>query len=139
MKLRFWRTLVILGLGLTSVAGWVRLIEALSNWHLLVTYGADSGPLWIAITGVLGGVAGLVAVLGLLLRRSWALPWARGYVLGLALLIWSERLLFSRSSAAWAGWPGELVFTLVLIVCALGLLRAKNFPALAVPANQKNQ
>ena len=139
MKPRRGRWLVITGLFLAAGVGWARLIQALLSWQWLVTYGAEPGPLYIAITGGLIGAAGLVAALGLLLHHPWGTPWARGYAPALALFTWADRLLFSRSTAAWAGWLIDLALTLLLVAAAWWLLRPQKPMPIPPPANSKNQ
>ena len=89
----FWTWVVFFGYALISIAGWVRMIGALVDWDWLSFAGVWPGPLYLAATGGLWGVAGMAAVIWLWLRREWARKAAFGVALFLAITFWADRLL----------------------------------------------
>lgn len=89
----FWMKVVLFSYGLVSIAGWVRMIGTLVNWNWLIFAGVWPGPLYLAVTGGLWGVAGMVAVIWLWMRREWTRKAAFGVALFLAVIFWADRLM----------------------------------------------
>lgn len=94
--LRTW--MFVLGMAVFSAAGWMRMIDTLTDWYWLESVAAVSpGPLYLAITGGLWGVAALAAVIWVFLQ----LPrWRSGgltMVVFIASTYWADRLLLTRA------------------------------------------
>lgn len=119
--LRAW--MFILGMALFSAAGWMRMIDTLADWYWLEQVAAVTpGPLYLAITGGLWGVAGLVAAVWAFLR----LPrWRSG---GLAMVVfiastyWADRLLLTRAEDGFFNAGFAALLTIAGIGLALLLL-----------------
>ncbi|HEX9018232.1 MAG TPA: hypothetical protein VF806_03550 [Anaerolineaceae bacterium] len=92
-KRSFFLGLLIVGYALFSLAGWVRLVETILDWHWLSFAGLWPGPLYLAVTGVLWGLVGLVGAIWLWRRvNGWRLA-GSGVALLLALTYWVDQLL----------------------------------------------
>lgn len=92
----FFVGLLIVAYALFSLSGWVRLAESILDWHWLTFAGVWPGPLYLALTGGLWGLAGLLGAVWLWQRRSgWR--WAgMGVALFLALTYWLDKLLVAH-------------------------------------------
>jgi hypothetical protein len=49
-----------------SIYGWLRFQQSLSLWKILIQIGIWPGPLYLAISGAVWGMLGLIAVLGII-------------------------------------------------------------------------
>jgi hypothetical protein len=108
----------LLALLVLLLAAWngVRCYAALASRDLLAELGAAPGPFYIALTGLLWALAGLILFRGLWIGRRWA-PVAGWTYMGLYLLyFWADRLLFRTLERT-----QNIVFVLVLQVAALAL------------------
>ena len=117
----FW--LVWLAFALVTVSGWLRMIHAIRNWHWLTFAEIWPGPLYLAVTGGLWGMVGLVVVLFLFLRWPWSRLAAFGAALLFALTFWADRLLFSRAPGSQSNALFALLVTLLSMGAALLILR----------------
>ena len=123
----FWLSLLAFCLALFSLSGWLRLTESISRWQLLAEAGVRPGPLYLAVTGLLVGILGLVAAIGIWLRKRWA----PGFTRILAVLwlgwLWFDRLLVASSPTALANWPFLMGSSVLILFCAFwGLQQGKN-------------
>lgn len=119
--IRAW--VFIFAMALFSAAGWMRMIDSLNDWYWLDQVAAVApGPLYLAITGGLWGVAGLVAAVWVFLR----LPrWRSG---GLAMVVfiastyWADRLLLTRAEDGFVNAGFSALLTILGVGLALLLL-----------------
>ncbi len=110
-----------------SLSGWLRLEQSLTRWDDLSQAGLQSGPLYLAITGALVGLAGLVAGIALWRRSRWAPRLTLAVVVGWIIWLWVDRLWIARSPAALTNWPFLLgASTLILIGTIYALHRGRN-------------
>jgi len=115
-KRSFWARVFIAGLLLFSISGWLRLHQAILNWDYLVEIGLRPAPLYLALTGALGGLSGLAAGLSLWLRLRWGVLVAGGVILLWQAWNWIDRLWIASSPAVLANWPFALAATLFILV-----------------------
>ncbi len=123
-----WVLVIILLVG--ALDGFLRLQAAVYTWSVLAGIGITPGPLYLAISGAIWGLALLVAAAGLFFRRPWAPRYTRITVIVLALAYWADRLAFTRSADAQANWPfmtGVTVLALAFVFSVLSLDRQKRF------------
>jgi len=114
-KRSFWLIVLAAGLLLFSVAGWLRLQQSLAEWPYLRDLGLQPGPFYLALTGALTGAGGLVAALGVWLRRRWAFIFVRIFMVAWQVWNWIDRLWVSRSDTARIGWPIALTATVLVL------------------------
>ncbi len=122
-KRSFWARVFIAGLLLLSLSGWLRFEQALVNWAYYREIGIQPGPFYLAVTGVLGGVAGLAAGVSLWLRRRWAVWLAGGVILTWQVWSWVDRLWVASSPGVLANWPFALGASLLIGVYTYLVLR----------------
>ncbi len=123
-----WVLVIILLVG--ALEGFLRLQAAVYAWVVLSGIGISPGPLYLAISGAVWGLALLVAAAGLFFRQRWAPAYTRIAALVLALAYWIDRLAFTRSTDAQANWPfmaGVTVFFLAFVFSVLSLDRQKLY------------
>ncbi|MDD5371663.1 MAG: hypothetical protein PHQ40_21490 [Anaerolineaceae bacterium] len=104
------RLLVLIFIGLSGL-GWLRFEQALAHWGLLLEFGAHPGPLYIAASGALWGLAGLPPAFGLMTRRWWGPPLARWVAPIYPLTYWADRISFGSSLGGLQNWAFALVVT----------------------------
>jgi hypothetical protein len=100
------------GFAYFSIAGWMRLIDAVVDWAWLSYAGVWPGPLYLALTGGLWGIAGALAVIWLWLRRPWVRLACLGAALFLALSYWLDQWLVSSLNRGGNNLPFALGITL---------------------------
>jgi hypothetical protein len=121
-------TLLALAFVWAALSGWARLYLAVRDWPLLAELGVAGGPLYLALGGVLWGLLGLPAAVGLWTGKRWAPITARLAAVILFLSFWFDRLL-----SAWIGTPPpNWIFALVVSVLAM----VYTFATLALPASR---
>ncbi len=126
--LMFW--VVQLGLLFLTLAGWTRMISTIINWYWLSFAGVAPGPLYLAVTGGLWGLAGLAAVIWLLLRRPWSSLIGTGVGLFFALTYWIDRLLVRVARGNEDNAVFAISLTLLCLIYLLLVLRPwKELPA----------
>jgi hypothetical protein len=103
-----------------SILGWLRLIQTLHDWSILVQLGAVPGPFYVAVSGAVWGLAGLPAAWGVWRRTSWSSLTGLGVGLFLAVSFWADRLAFS-SQSGFQNWPFALGVTLLWLVILFSL------------------
>lgn len=105
------------------LAAWngLRLGEAIFFWKTLAEYGAH--PLYIAISGGVWFVAGLLLAWGLWRGKPWAWVAALGGAAGYASWYWFDRLILQQPHA---NWPFSLIFTVVSVSLILVILFSHN-------------
>ncbi len=103
LKRSFWARVFIAGLLLLSLSGWLRFEQALTNWAYYREIGIQPGPLYLAITGVLAGLAGLGAGISLWMRQRWAVYLAGGVILAWQLWSWwpPRRVCWRTGPSPW--------------------------------------
>jgi hypothetical protein len=101
----FLLILLALGFLLFSLTGWMRLYLAIQDWQLLVSLGLFPGPLYLAIYGLITGLFGVAAAVGLWLRWPWAPAVVWVGALAAAAWYWLDRLFFTQSASSWTNWP----------------------------------
>lgn len=114
--------LLIAGLLFFSWMGWVRFQQALVNWTWLQSLPIAPSPLYLAASGAVWGLLGLVAGLGLWLRRGWSIGLARIAATWFALSYWLERLLLGRAPATQVNLPFALTLTALALFYTFGVL-----------------
>jgi hypothetical protein len=121
---------LVLGLLIFSLTGWLRLYLSIQDWQLLVSLGLFPGPLYLAVYGAIIGLFGAAGAVSLWLARPWAPRAVRIGALAAAAWYWLDRLLFTQSASSWTNWPFSAGMT---VICLLFV-----FLVLAVSGERKN-
>ena len=110
-----------------SLSGWLRLERSFARWDDLNQAGLQPGPLYLAITGALAGLAGLAVCLALWRRFRWAPGLTHAVLVGWIIWLWVDRLWIARSPAALTNWPFLLgACALLLAGTIYALQRGRN-------------
>lgn len=106
--------LAVLVLSITIVH-MVRIINTLTLWNFLTELPGKS-PIYLALTGLLGSIAGALSFWGLWSGRSWART-ATGILTVVYLgLLWIEQLFAVRAGNKFENWPFWVGMTLVALL-----------------------
>jgi len=107
----------------------VRLIQSLLQWDFLRAL-LPVSPVYLAVSGLVWGLAGLVLFVGLWLGQPWAPGLARWGSLVFFFYHWLDRLLF-ENPATWrfktSFYIGVTVLTLGLVFWILSRSKVKSF------------
>lgn len=110
-----------------SLSGWLRLQQSLARWDDLSQAGLQPGPLYLAITGALAGLAGLVVCIALWRRSRWAPGLTIVVLVSCIIWLWVDRLWIARSPAALTNWPFLLGASAVILTGTIyALHRGRN-------------
>ena len=123
----WWLKLLAFGMLVLSLSGWLRLERSFARWDDLNQAGLQPGPLYLAITGALAGLAGLAVCLALWRRFRWAPGLTHAVLVGWIIWLWVDRLWIARSPAALTNWPFLLgACALLLAGTIYALQRGRN-------------
>lgn len=109
-------------LGLTA-AGWARLWVSIQDWYWLDQAGVVPGPGYLAISGGVWGIMGVICIILIWQRRPGYPKLGYSIQLFFALTYWLDRLLLSRSEGAWFNWPFSAVVTILGLAYAFWVLQ----------------
>jgi hypothetical protein len=108
-----------------AVFNLARLLQATQKWSFLLTWLSFS-PLYLVITGLVWGLAGLALAWGLWCRKTWAPLWTCVYFLAYSLYFWLDRFLLAGSAERnLNAWFAASIDLLVLVWLVWTLRRQK--------------
>jgi hypothetical protein len=116
--------LLLAGLFVLSVYGWLRFQQSLSLWKILIQIEVWPGPLYLAISGAAWGLMGLIAVLALFFRLTWAIQYTKVIVLLMAAWYWFDRLVLVQSEAARTNLVFMALLTILAVIYTFAVLRS---------------
>lgn len=122
---RTWQVWLTAALfALAAFFGFSRAYQGFVYSDLLAAYHTHPTPPYWVVTGLLWGLAGLLASFSV--WSGWHTRriayWTAG---GMAVTYWADRLLFSQSSAARANTPFAAFFSLCLLVFVIAALQTR--------------
>lgn len=117
-NLTFW--VMWLGYLYVCASGWMRVLDAITDWYWLNLAGVTPGPLYLVISGAAWGLAGLAALLWLFFQWPWHRLVGLGAALFFALTYWLDRLFVAQNPQNLAFAAG---FTLILLLYVFGVTR----------------
>ena len=108
---------------------WLRLVEAIRLWPLLVDLPLSIPPMYLALSGLCWGVIGLIMIRGV----YWGLPWIQRPMqvtaVAYALYYWFDRLILAQDVVMSARWPFAIGLTLVLLAMTFWTLSRQKVQA----------
>jgi hypothetical protein len=127
---RFPLSLILLMLGflVVSVYGWLRLQQSLVLWEILSLIEIWPGPAYLAVSGAAWGIVGLVTVIALFFKKTWAARWTMGAVLFLAAWYWIDHLVLVQSEAAQANRVFTVLVTVFVVLYTFAVMRFRYHP-----------
>ncbi len=114
-KRPFSVTLLAVGVLIFTVLNWLRLIESIRQWDLLVSYPISVSPLYLAVSGACWGLAGLPLVWGLYFGCAWVLLPAKIAVPFYGAYYWIDKLWLAQPAAIATRWPFMAAVTLAAL------------------------
>jgi hypothetical protein len=116
-----------LGILVVWLAIWngLRLGEAIFFWKTLENYGAH--PVYIAISGAVWIISGLLLAWGLWLGKAWAWATMLGITAGYTAWYWFDRLVMQEPHANWLFVLIINIILLLLIFATLFSHQARSF------------
>ena len=99
----------------------LRLGETIFFWKTLGQYGAH--PLYIAISGTVWLIAGLLIVWGLWLGKAWGWAAALGGTVGYTTWYWYDRLVVQKPHA---NWPFVLIGNIIFLLLIFTILFSRK-------------
>ena len=130
-------TILALGVLITAVLFWMRFYQAVRRGIFIDSLNPGVSPAYLALTGLVFGVAALPVCWGLWTGRAWAAAAARRYAVALAVYYVLDSLLVARSASARENWP----FAAVLIAAALSwvfwTLRERSRKNTGIPVEEQ--
>jgi hypothetical protein len=129
-KVRRPRLVTFLSLVVLYVAadGWVRFVQALRNWEFLRGF-IEYLPAYLAVSGLMWGIAGLPLAWGLWRGSAWAPRYTELAAILFSVYYWSDRLFLSGSPDRNLNWPFALGMNLVILVLFTWILARRNSSA----------
>ena len=115
--------ITILAIFVFLLAAWngLRLGETIFFWKTLKTYGAH--PLYIAISGGVWFIAGLLLFWGLWFGKPWGWASALGGTVGYFAWYWFDRLVLEQPRV---NWPFVLVADIVFLLFIFAILFSRR-------------
>ncbi|HBX68826.1 MAG TPA: hypothetical protein DEH25_05435 [Chloroflexi bacterium] len=105
-----------------ALLGWLRFIEVLRQWKYLLDLSPAPPVLYLALTGLIWGLAGSALVWGLVLGSSWAPRFLQITAILYTLAYWADRLLLADPTAIATRWPFALSLNLALLALSFWVL-----------------
>jgi len=99
----------------------VRFINALTLWSLLSTL-PGKPPLYLALTGFIGSIVGLVVFWGLWTGKSRAPLATRLLTVVYLGYQWFEKILSVRAGNEFGNWPFATAATIIVLILVFGTL-----------------
>ena len=123
-------TLLLWVLILWTVLGWLRFFGAITNRGLIIELLPGWTYAYLLGAGLIWGLAGIPAIMGLVWGASWTRTWIAVTALLYPLVYWVERLFIWQSRLGQRNWPFMLLLTglwLGLVIWILQSGRVRRF------------
>lgn len=123
-------TILALGVLTVTLFFWVRFYQAIRIEAFIASLSPSVSPAYLMLTGLIFGLAGIPAALGLWIGRAWAPRAVYGLASALAAYYWLDFAFFVVSDAARGSWPlaaGATVLAVGWVFWVLGRPAARTF------------
>jgi len=107
-----------------SIFGWLRFAEGLLGWQFLREIGPAVLPLYLQLSGLIWGITGIAAAVGIWFRQRWALILLACGSGIFTLWYWLDRILLSTDRDANSNWIFSLVMTAGILAYFIGSILA---------------
>jgi hypothetical protein len=115
-RLALW--IIYLGFAWLAFSGFVRMMDSFVNWYWYGYVRISPGPWYLAVSGGLWGLSGLLALVWLLFSFPWRRQIAAGAALFYGLTYWIDRLFVNNREGALPNSP----FAILLTFLGLGIV-----------------
>jgi hypothetical protein len=125
----FGVTLLAFGVLILTGLNFLRLIESIKQWGFLAQL-LPVSPLYIAFTGLVWTVGGILLLWGLWRGRPWAPSFSKLLTSAYIIYYWLDRLAFANIPSRRVNWPfasGVSVISLIFVFWTLSRPKAKAF------------
>jgi hypothetical protein len=118
--------LIILSLVTLSISllGWLRLLVAIGDWDYLGDVAPAVLPVYLAISGMIWAVIGMVSAVGIWFRKRWSLILLACAVASFTIWYWMDKLLLSANPEAVSNWAFSLILTICILAFFTGSILA---------------
>jgi hypothetical protein len=118
----FRLVVIVAGMLLTSLQGWIRFFLSLSNWTIYTTLGVFPGVWYLTIYGFFTGCVYLIAAAAIMFSLKKFKEVSTSFLLlGMAGL-WFDRIFAASSPEARTSLPFALISSGGLTIVAIGML-----------------
>jgi hypothetical protein len=114
---------------IVAVMNLVRLGQSLASWKFLETL-LPVSPAYLAVTGLVWGVLGLLAAWRLWQGQSWARWFGLAFIISFSVYYWVDRLFLPGYPGRNFNWLFSAVMNLLLIALSIWILartKAKKY------------
>ena len=105
-----------------TILNFLRFFSAIRNWKFLATLPVSVPFVYMAATGLIWTVAGILLAVGLFFGRRWSFRLAKANLVIYTAYYWSDRLLIAEPAAIMVRWPFALGLTIVLWIFTFWVL-----------------
>lgn len=123
MRRPFSVTLLAIGVLTLAMVGLARAWEAFRLWEFLGSLQVSPG--YLMFTGLLAGVVGLLATLGLWRGMRWGARLALVYVGAVLIFYWVDRLFITKSQVTEVNTPFAIGVSLLIVLTSTWILFRK--------------
>ncbi len=123
MKAKRPRGVTFLAVGVLMIAALFisRLVQAILYWDELNGLVLRVHPLYLIVTGLVFGAAGLPMIWGLWLGRAWVVRRFQIFLGALVFYYWLDRIFLTASKAAQGNWPFAAAITVAMTAWVIWL------------------
>ena len=90
--------ILVAGLAIFSIGGWLRLIMTIQDWSFIQTLNLTAGAIYLALSGFLWGCGAVICAGLLWLEKRSGLYLTAGYIAIYTIWFWVDRLVITQSS-----------------------------------------
>jgi len=97
----------------------LRLLSAIQWWGTLLEFASPPGPLYIAISGGLWLIAGIILLWGMWRIKAWIRHALLGTGAGFTVWYWGDRLLIQSAHENWPFATGATILLLIIVIVCI--------------------
>lgn len=105
----------------------LRLYGSLTLWEYLQEIGLRSPPLYLAITGGLWFVTGVIGVFFHLSKHKWSIAYMRILSLVFSVWFWLDLWIFQPQDRQIHNWKFQLLLNILILVLIFGLSALQRY------------